>query len=346
MADGAKPRRYVAMVVQTLIALTGSAATLFYAFHGVDLGETMERLVRSNMPALIAYALINLAIHAVRTVRWGLLVEPLGKVGRRAVFASASVGIPAAMFLPLRLGEFVRPAMLVRNGVGFAGGMAAVVVERVADGLVNVGLFFALLGMIPGGSALPEQVQTLSRVALVGFGGASLVLVVMALMRERAVAMAKHVLSPLPAAIAKKLLELISSFLEGVHALASVRRSFMFVLLTAIYWAASGWSFSLIAASYGLELPLIAGPFTVSALVFTVMIPAAPGFAGTYELGVRLGLAPFGVSGQDAAVVAVASHIVQLGIQALILGAGLLAVERGAGSLFGSVKPPERPGTE
>ncbi|MBI4814624.1 MAG: flippase-like domain-containing protein [Deltaproteobacteria bacterium] len=334
MAEGTKPRRVVPALIQGLVAIVGSAATLWIAFRGVDLREIMNDLGRSSWQAIAVYALINLFIHAIRTLRWGLLVEPLGKVSHRQVFASASVGIPAAMFLPLRLGEFVRPAMLARSGIGFASGMAAVVVERVADGLVNVALFFVLLGMIPGPSVLPDEVKSLSRIALVGFGGASIVLVLMVIWRGPAISITKAVLRPLPEKLASKLLHLLETFLNGLHSLASFKSAASFVVLTGIYWALSGWALSLVTRSYGLDVPLMGGPFTVSALVFTVMIPAAPGFAGTFELGVRIGLAPFGVSAQDAAPVALACHGVQLVIQAMILGLGLLAVERGAGSLL------------
>jgi uncharacterized membrane protein YbhN (UPF0104 family) len=50
----------------------------------------------------------------------------------------------------------------------------------------------------------------------------------------------------------------------------------------------------------------------VSCVVFAVTAPAGPAFAGTLEAGYRLGLAPFGVSPADAAVVALVTHAAQL----------------------------------
>ena len=55
-----------------------------------------------------------------------LVMESRDRMVNLALFSAASVGIPAAMFLPLRLGELVRPAMIARAGVPFPGAQAEV----------------------------------------------------------------------------------------------------------------------------------------------------------------------------------------------------------------------------
>ncbi|MEO1227843.1 MAG: hypothetical protein AAFZ18_02985, partial [Myxococcota bacterium] len=67
--------------------------------------------------------------------------------------------------------------------------------------------------------------------------------------------------------------------------------------------------------------------FTVAVLVFAVMIPAGPAFAGTFELGFKLGLGAFGLGASSVIVVAVVAHVVQLITMVVILGAGLMAAE-------------------
>ena len=184
-APAAPPRPVLARVIQGLVALAVSAFALWFSFKDVDLGPLFARLGDSDLGVLTLYALAQLVIHAVRVVRWGILVRPLGPVSWRAVFSAASVGIPASMFLPLRLGELVRPAMLSRAGVPFASAMASVVTERLADGLTNVGLFFVLLTWMPPTAALPDKVRLMAELALYGFGGACLALVLMVWSRER-----------------------------------------------------------------------------------------------------------------------------------------------------------------
>ena len=130
-------------ILKGLVALIISVAAFWWAFHDVDMTEIKERLSHSSPMILILFFLSQIANHVLRTWRWALLVKPLGSASTRAIFAASSIGFPATFFLPLRLGEFARPAMIRRSGVPFAGAMASVVVERVADGLFNIGLFFS-----------------------------------------------------------------------------------------------------------------------------------------------------------------------------------------------------------
>ena len=119
-------------------------------------------------------------------------------------------------------------------------------------------------------------------------------------------------------------------FLEGLRPLYQPSRLLLFVLLTAVYWGINGLTTTMLAQSYGIDVPLIAGPFAVVIVVFAVTLPAGPAFAGTLQVGFLMGLKPFGVSAADAALVAVAIHMVQIVTQALILGLGFLTADPAA----------------
>lgn len=327
-APAAPPRSVLARVIQGLVALGVSAFALWFSFKDVDLGPLFARLGDSDLGVLTVYALAQLAIHAVRVVRWGILVRPLGPVSWRAVFSAASVGIPASMFLPLRLGELVRPAMLSRAGVPFASAMASVVTERLADGLTNVGLFFVLLTWMPT-AALPDKVRLMAELALYGFGGACLVLVLMVWSRERTERLIAAILRPRWPTLADRFTQLFGVFVQGLRPLMSPRRLLAFVALTVVYWAINGGVTTILARSYGLDVPWIAGPFAIVLVVFAVTLPAGPAFAGTLQLGFLLGLKPFGVTDDQAALVAISVHLIQIVSQAMLIGVGFLAAEPG-----------------
>lgn len=314
-------------VVKITAALAVSVVALWWAFRGVDLRALLAKLADTNPAVIALYAVAQIAIHLVRVLRWGLLVTPLGPVSRRAIFSSASVGIPAAMFLPLRLGELVRPVMISRAGVPIGGAMASVVAERLADGLTNVGLFFLLLTMMPSTSALTDDLQLMSRIALIGFGGACALLVLMAYGRRHTRELVRRVLEPISPRFSLRVDALLNTFIDGLHPLAQPSRLVAFVLLTALYWGINGGMTTVLARSYGADVPWIAGPFAVVIVVFAVTIPAGPAFTGTLQAGFRLGLAPFSVSAAQAAVVATAVYLTQIVIQAVILLVGVLSAE-------------------
>lgn len=324
------PRRsVVGRLVQLVLALVVSAGALWFSFKDVDLKPLLRRLADSDARVIVLYSVAQLAIHAVRVIRWGLLIRPLGPVSWRAVFSAASVGIPASMFLPLRLGEFVRPAMVSRAGVPFASAMASVVTERLADGLTNVGLFFALLAWMPASVSLPDKVRLMAELAAYGFGGACLLMGVMVWARHRTERIIVRVLRPRWPALADRFAQLFGVFVEGLKPLLVPRRLLAFVALTVLYWAINGGVTTVLARSYGLDVPVVAGPFAIVLVVFAVTLPAGPAFAGTLQLGFLLGLKPFGVSDDQAALVAISVHLIQIVSQAILMGIGFVTAEPG-----------------
>jgi len=336
------PPKRGGLIVKALIAAAATAGALWVALRDVDFSQVGERLAATDWLIVLAYAGALLVVHAVRVVRWGLLVRPLGDVSWRSVFSAASVGIPAAMFFPLRLGEFVRPIMISRSGIPFAGGLASVVVERVADGLANVGLFFALLAFLPASTQLPEDITVGARIAVVVFGGAVVVLVIIAVGGPRALGLVRRILSIASPALAEKVVDLLATFVEGLKPLARPSRVIGFIVLTAVYWSVSGLITVMLVRSYGIDVPVVAGPFTITVLVFAVMIPAGPAFVGPMQAGFRLGLAPFGVDAASAFVVSTAAHLTQIVLMALVMGVGFLSAEQTqrAGKL-GQLDPSE-----
>ncbi|MFO0727348.1 MAG: lysylphosphatidylglycerol synthase transmembrane domain-containing protein [Myxococcota bacterium] len=323
----AQKRSALAWVIKALVALLVSGVALWFAFKDVDLRSLGQKLQKTDLVVLSIFVLAQVVIHAVRIWRWAILIRPLGNPTWRAIFSASSVGIPASMFLPLRLGEFVRPVMIARSGVPFAGAVASVVTERVADGLTNVGLFFMLLALMPTNSTLPDEVRLMAKIAFIGFGGACALLVVMAYAQKQAMALLARVVDPIAPHLSERLAHLFSVFLDGLRPLYQPTRLVLFVLLTAVYWGINGLTTTLLAKSYGIDVPWIAGPFAVVIVVFAVTLPAGPAFAGTLQVGFLLGLKPFGVSPADAALVAIAIHLVQIVSQALLMGLGFLTAD-------------------
>ncbi|MCC7386192.1 MAG: flippase-like domain-containing protein [Deltaproteobacteria bacterium] len=332
----AGPRRgpsALSWVIKIVLALAVSAGALWWTFRDVDLRALVSELAASSPTVILMYCVAQLVVHLVRVVRWALMVGPLGPASRRAIFSSASVGIPAAMFLPLRLGELVRPVMIARAGIPFGGAMASVVAERLADGLTNVGLFFLLLSLMPASSPLSDDLRLMSRIALIGFGGACVLLLVIAVARRSALAVLARLFEPIAPALGRRLTKLLGTFIDGLAPLGQPSRLFGFVVLTAIYWGINGGMTTVLAKSYGIDVPWIAGPFAVVIVVFAVTIPAGPAFTGTLQAGFRLGLAPFAVTPAQAALVGTAVYLIQICIQALILLAGMLTAEPGQRAL-------------
>lgn len=324
--DRGRARRRTA--VQGTLAVLVSLGALWWAFQDAELGRMSDTLRRSNLWVVAAYTVGLLGLHLLRVLRWGMHIRAISPtVSVRVLGAAANVGIPATFFLPLRLGEFVRPMMLHRSGVHFGSSVASIVVERVADGLCSVGMFFVFFSFVPETSPVPEELTRLSSVATAGFLGALAFLVAAALAREPVLGLTRLLLGRVSRTLADRVVGLVGTFLDGLAALGSAWRAALYIGLTAAFWLGNGLITWWLAASYEPSLPVSSGLFTISILVFAVMIPAGPAFAGTFEVGFKLGFGAFGLDATSAIVVAVVAHILQIATMALLLGLGLGAAE-------------------
>ena len=80
------------------------------------------------------------------------------------------------------------------------------------------------------------------------------------------------------------------------------------ILLSFLLWSVLALSNSLIFSAFNLQLPWPAAFFILFIQVVGVMIPASPGFIGTYHASVVSGLALFAVPTELGLSVAITMH--------------------------------------
>jgi uncharacterized protein (TIRG00374 family) len=233
----------------------------------------------------------------------------------------------AIMVLPFRLGEFVRPYLLKgQAGITASGAMATVVVERIIDGLIFVALFFVFLSILPpSGNPAVDAIRYGAYLAGLVFGTALLVLIAGFYGRERTIRISRRLLSAFPLVLVDKVIGLLEAFLDGLVVLPDLRRLGAFLLLTFIYWGALGAGMLVMADAVGIEGVTWVGAFALlTVLTVGIMIPAGPGFTGTFELALQAGFALLIIPDSSLSLIsvyAVVLHVAQLGVQ---VGFGLL----------------------
>ena len=165
------------------------------------------------------------------------------------------------------------------------------------------------------------------RIAAFVFVGGLFFLVAAALARGPVLGLTKTILSKISVTLAERIVGLITTFLDGLAALGSAWRALLYVGLTIAYWVGNGLLTWMLAVSYEPSLPVVSGLFTISVLVFLVMIPAGPAFAGTFEAGFKLGFGAFGLDQATVIVIAVVAHVAQLLMMGILVGAGFMSLE-------------------
>jgi uncharacterized membrane protein YbhN (UPF0104 family) len=100
------------------------------------------------------------------------------------------------------------------------------------------------------------------------------------------------------------------------------------VAVTALVWMLEGVVFWLVGQSLGLGLDIVGGTFLVVLASFFALIPAAPGYVGTFDSAVLFGLHALKVTGGNAVAFAVLVRFVMF-VPITIVGLVLLMTRHG-----------------
>lgn len=326
------------------------AVMVWLAFRHENWSDFGARLEQVKMGPFMGYVGLFAAAHAIRIARWGVLVRALGDIRWKDIVAVGSVGYMCIIVFPLRLGEFVRPVLIRGRGVTASGALATVVVERVIDGLLFVALFFVFISMLPEtGNPAVDAVKITGYLAGAVFLTVLGVLIGAYTNREATLRLARRIGEPIHKGLTDKAVGLLEAFIEGLKVLPNRRRLVLFFGMTAFYWAAQGIGLKFMATAAGIPDLSYTGAFAILAvLVVGIMIPAGPGFTGTFELAVAAGfslliLSP--ASLENVALFTILLHVVQLVVQVSFGAVFLLTGQVRLGQIMAAGVDEERPAT-
>jgi uncharacterized protein (TIRG00374 family) len=284
----------VKKALQFLLGLAVSAVAVWLTFRGKDLGAIWAAVQAGDYRWMPVYLASLLAIHLVRTWRWGLLLEPLGKVPFAKLNAVSAVGFTALLVLPFRLGEFARPYLIAeRPRLRVSAALSSVVVERVADGIFMALLLLLTLFAVPAGTPHLGDIRKAGVLMSALFGGLLAFLVLAYVNRELAVRIVRRLANPISPRLAERAAGMLDAFIGGLRLVPSKRKIGLFFLLTAVYWGLNGWGMWLMAGAFDIRIGLVAAFTILGVLVAGIMIPAGPGMVGTFQLATTFGLSLF-----------------------------------------------------
>jgi glycosyltransferase 2 family protein len=265
-------------LLQGAVSLVSLAAVAWWASRQdrPELPQTGDAVT-----ALLLAGALYAAATAARAERWHRILLRSGIQASRAdAYALTTVGYMGNNVLPARSGDLMRALLLVpvagarkRNAVG------TVVAERVLDvcalGLMFVALAYGLLR----GVAVPGALFAVVGGAAVLLGVALLVAV--ALRRRETIRRAREFMRPLVAA---------SRDLLSLHGLA-------LLALSVGVWALEAAVYLAVGRAVGLEIGPLTAVYIVAFTNLFAMIPAAPGYLGTFDAAVVFAARSIGNSG-------------------------------------------------
>ncbi len=273
-------RKFRQSAVLGLLIALGCIAILF---RQVDLKQSWSALGRLNGPFLLVPLAVMLVNLPLRAWRWQLIFPSAQRPTLWACLTVLGIGNMANFLLPGRAGDLARCVLVGKSGSLEEGSrtLATLAVEKVLDGLALVGMvLFSVWAVRP-----PHWVLDLLRVAILIFGGALVLLVLLRYQTGLLIGSVRTIFRWLHLSFLEEKFDgLLTAFADGLAAISSATQTLLLLVITAAIWiteAAVVWG---LAICLGLAVSLKSAVVASAVLGLGLMIPAAPGGLGTYEL--------------------------------------------------------------
>jgi uncharacterized membrane protein YbhN (UPF0104 family) len=309
-------------ILGALISLGALAAVVIWA-----LGQPAPKFPSEGGKIALLFA--GVGVYAVATLlrgwRWDRVLTSVD-VGHRKgdAYSLVCVGYMGNNVLPARGGELMRVMLMApRSQARRRELLGSIVAERVLDVVALAGLFAVMTLASVAGSPVGKAP------AYIALGGGVLAVIgvfVYLRLRERG-RFERFATAIRPVARASKIL----TRPEGAG----------LVVLTAVVWLLEGVVFWLVGQSLDLHIDLIGSTFLVVLASFFALIPAAPGYVGTFDTAVLFGLHALKVTGGNAVAFAVLVRFVMF-VPITAVGLILLMTRHGGLRQFRKVTSAER----
>jgi uncharacterized membrane protein YbhN (UPF0104 family) len=260
-------RRRPTLLLPAAISVVALAAVVWWASH-----QRMPELPAASvaLPRLAAALGLYAVATALRGERWMWLMRRSGApLSRVDSYAVTTVGYMGNNALPARAGDVLKSVLSSRQaGTPTTDGFGTLVAERVLDALALV-LVFAML------------VTTLS--LPLGIHGWMLALVIGGLL---VAAIAAWLLGRDTDA-GRRAQQLVARLLAPTRSLWSLGGAAL-LAVSVVLWLVEGSVYAVLGPVAGLHLAFVDGLYIMALANLVALVPAAPGYVGTFDAAVIL----------------------------------------------------------
>lgn len=301
---------------RVLLSFAVTAVALWFSLRDLDFGQVWGAIRRADLVTLLGLSvpahLLNIWL---RGLRWRHLTAALAPIERGTLVRGQAVGFMVNNVFPLRIGEVFRAWYVARESS--ASGTAifgTVIVERVVDAIVVLGLAAMVLGLGGARAAGLETRSVLLPLLLLALAPLGSVMA-LRLAPERLIGFGSRIWDRvLPERAAERLATALHQLADGLRGLQGGAALAWVTGYSLVVWLV----FSMLpfaATLLALDIDLGSGGRLLLASYALLMwvgaavaIPSAPGFFGPYHAACWVALAPFGVPKELAIALGTLAH--------------------------------------
>lgn len=316
-------KKTVIKILQFLVFFAIGAFIFWLIYKDQDI-ERIKSVLRNSVNYwwVLLSLVLGLLSHISRTLRWGLMIEPIGHKPRFInTFLAVMVGYLMNMALP-RMGEVSRCGVLSRyEKISFTKLLGTVVAERLVDlisllillGIVIIAQFGKMIHFINANPEIHDKLTgAISSPYLII---AVVVLTILIFIFRKAFK---------ETAFFKKILEIIQNFKEGFISIKNIKKKGWFYFHSVFIWLMYYIMLYVIffAFEFTSELSPIAG-LTTFVLASLGMVAPAPGGLGPWHFMAKEALSLYGIANENGIIFAFVAHSSMTGMIILI---GIISV--------------------
>jgi glycosyltransferase 2 family protein len=269
-------------LIQAILSLVALAAVIWWASKQ-DAPELPS--TRSAIGWLVVAAALYAVVTLLRGERWHQILHMTGvKTSRADAYGLTAVGYMGNNVLPARAGEMLRVVLLSsRTDAGKRSLFGTVVAERMLDAVALAAIF----AVVVFGILREADVPTDKPLLVVAIGATLAVAALGALhisRRRGALGRLRDFVRPLAGA---------------PRALLS-RQGMVLLALSFVIWAFEASVYLSVAHATGLDISGMGALYLVAFTNLVAMLPAGPGYLGTFDAAVVVGVKAIGGTGSQA----------------------------------------------
>ena len=293
-----------------IISILVSLVFIYFAFRGLDWNAFWTALTNVRITWILLAALLLLFSNVFRAIRWAILLDAQKTISRSELFQATLIGYLGNNVLPLKMGEALRAFVVARrHGIPLSGVGGSIVVERGLD----VFSFFLVVGLY---AVLAPEFIVARWIPAVGLAGLVGLVIFAGWMNryhdfffEKVESWSARQEAAGHAGMARQVRALFKS-LESVWRMPQpVKVLVNTLVLWGVYYSVTlcgmlAFQFEMTPLEY-LNATMVFMAFTT----FSMAVPAAPGYVGTYHGAAIAALLLFAVQEDTARAFAVVMHL-------------------------------------
>ena len=282
------------------IGIIISIIFLWLSMKNVSWTNVKESFLIINYFYLIPIFLILILAHILRAVRWQYLLIKIKKIPIFDLFSFLMITNLFLNTLPARIGEIMRAYMLGKKyNISKTACFSTIILEHLFDGFITIFILVFGLYLYNSNNQVQEnhyKVFSVNNLILFVFILYFFVLIVILLLKFYPKIFKKIVnmfTFFLPEKIKTGINNLFDSFVNGLNIFNDLKSLMICILISILIWILFALQYHIGLFCFGIFKEFYLCLILMGFSIFAVLLPAAPGFIGTFHYAVQITLERF-----------------------------------------------------